>query len=464
MKKRTFFITLVLFLVFFNFAISVITAVSLKDRLIMQKEKCLAEHNSIASSLIKDIQALNERDTDVKENIYDLMSPYSYFIQNKRNFIAVYQNNTSIFEANSEQYGNLFTEELFSIGGAQTSAIKGKKSPVLFIAGQFPTPYQEYGIVTGYNMKADMSSWRHMKNMLFLLGGFFSILLAVCLLFLLERIFKPLSQIADASMSIASGNYQNRIIVNGSDELGNMAKSFNHMADEINNQIMELKEAANQKQCFIDNFAHELRTPLTAIYGYAEYMQRVLLTEEDKIITTGYIMSECKRLQNMAYQLLNLAMLREQEITLEKLSIKEIFTTVKYIMSVRADEKQLSILYKAEWNDIYGNRELLESLIINLFDNAIKASDIKGTILVSAVKSEGAKQIIVRDNGRGMSKDQLKHVKEAFYRADKSRSRADGGTGLGLSICEQIAQIHKAQIHFMSKPEIGTAAVVTFTT
>ena len=89
-----------------------------------------------------------------------------------------------------------------------------------------------------------------------------------------------------------------------------MAHNFNRMAQQIEIQIQQLEEAAEQKQQFIDNFSHELRIPLTAIYGYAEYIQKALIPEEERYECTRFIMSECVRLQNMAYQLLDMALLR----------------------------------------------------------------------------------------------------------------------------------------------------------
>ena len=92
-----------------------------------------------------------------------------------------------------------------------------------------------------------------------------------------------------ASRHIAAGEYDQRLAVNGGDELASVARSFNEMAEEIQKQIAALNEAAEQKQRFIDSFAHELRTPLTAIYGYAQYLQVAAVSEEEKISAAGYI-------------------------------------------------------------------------------------------------------------------------------------------------------------------------------
>ena len=112
---------------------------------------------------------------------------------------------------------------------------------------------------------------------------------------------------------IAEGDYHTRLRVRGKDEIAVMADHFNRMAQQVESHIKLLQETADQKQQFINDFAHELRTPLTAIYGYAEYLQRAPATEKERFECTRFILSECERLQNLAYQLLDLAALREIE-------------------------------------------------------------------------------------------------------------------------------------------------------
>lgn len=301
--------------------------------------------------------------------------------------------------------------------------------------------------------------------MLFLFGGMLAILLAICLLVILSRVFRPLFQISTASQSIAAGNYDNRLVVSGQDEIADMAKSFNHMADEIESKIAALREASEQKQRFIDNFAHELRTPLTAIYGYAEYVQKAVITEEDKLASTNYIMSECRRMQNMAYQLLNLAVLRGNEMKqADTILVSALFGSVSIAIFSKAADKEIQITYQREFDYLSGNQELLESLLINLIDNAIKASRPNGMINVLAYQENKNRIIQVADFGKGMTQEQLLHIREAFYRVDPARSRRDGGAGLGLSICDQIAEMYGAQIQFMSKQGEGTIVKIIFTT
>lgn len=184
------------------------------------------------------------------------------------------------------------------------------------------------------NLNETIQSWRHTKNILFLTGATATLMMSFFLFQLLNIIFHPLRQISSASAKIANGNYSSRIPVRGKDEISSVAHNFNLMAEQIENQIKQLEDASEQKQQFIDNFSHELRIPLTAIYGYAEYIQKALMSEEERYECTQFIMSECNRLQNMAYQLLDMALLRRNEMQDSDCSMKELFTKSKKIMQI----------------------------------------------------------------------------------------------------------------------------------
>lgn len=181
--------------------------------------------------------------------------------------------------------------------------------------------------------------------------------------------------------------------------------------------------AAEQKQQFIDNLAHELRTPLTAIYGYAEYIQKIARTEEGKLIATNYIMSESRRLQNIAYRLLDLATIRENKVKLGNIRIKELLSGVEQTMAIHANEQNIQISYEYDFDTLICDADLMHILLVNLIDNALKACGLGDVVKVSAHTEQGRKVISVQDNGEGMTKEHLQRITEPFYRVDTSRSR-----------------------------------------
>jgi len=464
MKKKIFFAALVLFIVFLNSMILLVSTIILKDKLSAVRDKCLAEHYVIASSLIGDMQALEQRGNHVEENIENLMRVYSRYLQGKGNALAVSFSGKWIYEspAFASQENRILPPDT---GYSQERLVymENGKRPVLCVYGIFPAPWQEYGLMYIGSLGGTIQSWRHTKNILFLTGAAVILLMSFFLYQFLNIIFRPLRQISSASAKIANGDYSSRISVRGKDEISGVAHNFNLMAEQIENQIKQLEEASEQKQQFIDNFSHELRIPLTAVYGYAEYIQKALLSEEERFECTQFIMSECTRLQNMAYQLLDMALLRRDEMQDRDCSIKELFAESQKAMHVRASEKKIRLDYVLAQNYVIrGNMEQLLILINNLIDNAIKASRQEDEIRICAYSEESAIVMEVEDHGTGMEAEQILHIKEAFYRVDKARSRAAGGAGLGLAICERIIQIHHAEMSFISEPEAGTIVKLSF--
>ena len=464
MKKKIFFAALILFSVFLNSMILMVSIIILRDKLSTVRDKCLAEHYVIASSLIGDRQALEQRGNPVEENIDNLMRLYSRYLQGRGNGLAVAFSGEWIYESPAFASGeNTISPPDTGYSQERLVYMENGNRPILCVYGSFPAPWQDYGLMYTGNLSDTVSSWRHTKNILFLTGIAVILMMSFFLFQFLNIIFRPLRQISSASAKIANGNYGSRISVRGKDEISGVAHNFNLMAEQIENQIRQLKEASEQKQQFIDNFSHELRIPLTAIYGYAEYIQKAFMSEEERYECTQFIMSECSRLQNMAYQLLDMALLRRDEMKDSDCSVKELFAESEKVMHVRASEKKIRLTYALPPNYVVrGNMEQLLILLNNLIDNAIKASRQEDEIHIRAYAEESAVVMEVRDHGAGMEKEQILHIKEAFYRVDKARSRAGGGAGLGLAICERIIQLHHADMSFVSEPGAGTTVKLSF--
>ena len=468
MKQRTFLTTLALFLIFFNLGIFIVSVAMFSDTVYRAKERSLDEHYFIASALIKDFSAVESRGIDPDGSISSLLQPYSYLSGDSRTGLALYKNDQLAY-ANQSASVNASILKDNSLtppenGNRLATVRKADDKTYVIVSGKLPAPYNSYTLVYLYDTTAAISSWSRLKNSLFLAGFLLSVLLAFGLLLVLNRIFRPLKQISRTSKDIADGEYETRLPVSGHDELSEMTRNFNHMADEIQHQMTELKDAADKKQQFVDNFAHELRTPLTAIYGYAEYMQKAVLSEDDRLSALQYIMSESRRLQTIAFQLLELANLQNNQIACEELKVSALFETVRQTLHGKLAEKDMQIKFSSEIETIHGDAPLLESLLINLIDNAIKACGKDGHIAVRAAMEGGKKTISVQDSGKGMTPEVLSQITEPFYRGEKSRNRSDGGAGLGLAICRQIASRHGAELSFISHPGEGTTAKITFTT
>lgn len=463
MKNKTYLLTLILFLLFFNGSILMISIVNLKTSLDSTRENCLREHSFITIALTKDLTALESRGTEAGSALQVLFDSYVHYYGKQNVYLELSQKGQTLYSSLPEGQKLTGKPKLPATGKRIISTLQSRDRKYIGIIGALPAPHDSIVLSYYYDLSALTAAWKRMTSLLFLIGLGISSLLAACLILLFNRLFKPLQQISEASKNIAQGNYANRIPVGGNDELSEMATSFNNMAEAIENQIARLADAAAQKQRFIDNFAHELRTPLTSIYGYAEYMQKASISEEDKLEATGFIMSESRRLQNIAYGLLDLASLRSSEIAFAPVDIAGLFQNTIDTLLRKAEEKQVTLSFACGFAILTGDRDLLQSLMVNLTDNAIKACEPGGSVNIRAYAENDQKVIEVQDNGRGMTHEQLNHITEAFYRVDKARSRAEGGVGLGLSICEQIAARHGAELRFDSQPGLGTKIKVIFT-
>lgn len=289
-----------------------------------------------------------------------------------------------------------------------------------------------------------------------------SLILALLLYLVMKKMFLPLEKLRETTQQISGGNLDARANETGDDEFAALAKDFNAMADKIGEQVEELTKNAEQKQQMLDNLAHEMRTPLTSIHGYAEYVYGVELAPEDRMKAMNNIMSEAMRLKNISEKLLNSAFIRENGIERTTFSVSKLFDrTVAHFLN-KASEQGVRISCSPCELCLNGDEILIELLLSNLVENAIRACRGKGEIVLSAVRKDGQIMLFVKDNGIGMTEEQLLHITEPFYRTDKSRARRDGGTGLGLALCKRIADAHGAALEYRSAPARGTTAIVRF--
>lgn len=271
---------------------------------------------------------------------------------------------------------------------------------------------------------------------------------------------KPLDKLTGATKKLAEGELSYRADIRTHDEIGELSESFDAMAQKLEENVAELHDAMHRQEEFMGSFAHEMKTPMTSIIGYADLMRTQSLSDEEQAAAVNYIFSEGKRLESLSLKLLDIIVLRNTELELKPVSpSKLICRTADYLRPVYA-KSDIGIECSGEEGECMLEPELFKSLLFNLLDNARKAIGHGGLIRVSSQLTETGCIIRVRDNGPGIPPDAMAHLTEAFYRADKSRSRAQGGVGLGLSLCSDIARLHGGSIEFENCPEGGACVTV----
>ena len=215
---------------------------------------------------------------------------------------------------------------------------------------------------------------------------------------------------------------------------------------------------------FTANVSHELKTPLTSISGFAELLSAGGVPEDTVTDFAKTIYTEAQRLISLVSDIIKISELDEKSVCYEKenVNITELSRDVARRLKMSADKKNVKIGIFGEDISVYGVRKILDEMIFNLCDNAVKYNKEGGTVEIRVKKEDGKTVLSVRDTGIGIAPSQQSRVFERFYRADKSRSKAEGGTGLGLSIVKHGAMYHGAEIKLTSTPGEGTEVTVIF--
>lgn len=284
----------------------------------------------------------------------------------------------------------------------------------------------------------------------------------VCIYLLSRYMTRPILQLSRVAGKIASGNYEQRSEYAEGDEIGELAASFNKMADKLVEQMQEKELEARQKEDFTAAFAHELKTPLTSIIGYADMINTISLSEEEQREAYLYIYSQGKRLESLSHKLLELVSMEKQSMTGKMIPTKQLEENIRATMRPIFKNKNIKGKIVMEKGTIYGDSELLLSLFYNLLDNAVKAVEEDGFILLKGTVLPEGYEIKVIDNGRGIPKQEIARITEAFYMVDKSRSRKEGGAGIGMALCQKIIILHKGIMQIDSNPGEGTVIRLIF--
>ena len=232
----------------------------------------------------------------------------------------------------------------------------------------------------------------------------------------------------------------------------------------IRNQHQELKKTSELRQEFTANVSHELKTPLTSISGYAELMENGIIQADEVPYYARQIRDSATRLITLINDIIQLSKLDSPvlEVLFEQVNLYAVARKVVDSMQVNAAAREVTLTLTGSDATICGNRGMIEELITNLCDNAVRYNYKGGAVRVSVVPLKGRAILSVQDTGIGISPADQERVFERFYRVDKSRSKETGGTGLGLSIVKHIVAQHHADIKLESELGKGTNIRVTF--
>lgn len=276
---------------------------------------------------------------------------------------------------------------------------------------------------------------------------------AVIMHFLSSWLTRPIRQLTRATKKMAAGDYGYRAKKVSNDELGQLTYDFNRMAGALEENMEELEAEIQDREDFVAAFAHELKTPLTSIIGYADMLRSHKLDEEKSLLSANYIYTEGKRLEAMSLRLLDIIVTRRQEVEFQTVRTEVFF---HYLQDMFADGTELEFVFEWEEGVVRAETNLIKTVLVNLVDNACKASEPGSRIEVCGKRTDQGYCFLVRDYGVGIPKEEIRKITRAFYMVDKSRSRKKNGAGLGLALCAEILYLHNSRLKIESEPQKGS--------
>jgi two-component system phosphate regulon sensor histidine kinase PhoR len=344
------------------------------------------------------------------------------------------------------------------VTGEQAYTLKKIGSMDYVIAGSKLTVLtDQYSIYTVRDITDVYESISQLVWQFCVISGFCITAGIILIIILILYAAKPLKELGFTVGRIAKGEYSERAAVKTRDEIGQLAQDFNSMAQAVQTHVETLKETAMRQQLFIGALTHEFKTPLTSVIGHSETLLYTKMPQETVERSLFYIHEQCTWLERLTQKLLKLITLAE-EIKLENKSVEELFDAVRISMEETLLKRGVNLQSICEISELPMDDDLMLSLIINLVDNASKASSPGQTVIMHAY----GHTIEVTDKGIGIPGDELAMVFDPFYMVDKSRSKKMGGVGLGLAISKKIAEAHGAKIKMESAAGLGTTVKVIF--
>ena len=272
---------------------------------------------------------------------------------------------------------------------------------------------------------------------------------------LARRLTRPLAVLTDAGAQIAAGDYARRTDLHTGDEIEALSRSFDKMADAVQEKNADLQVDVQRRGDFMGAFAHELKTPMTSIIGYADMLRTLQIDPAEQHEAAGAIYHESRRLEALSYKLLSLLSLSDERLELAPVDLTDLWPRLRMACP------QVPLLTPQGGAVVHGDADLLLDLLCNLVQNAAKASPAGMPVTVLLADAGDTVALTVQDHGCGIPADKLARVTEPFYMVDKSRARKQGGSGMGLALCQRIAAVHGGTLQISSQVGVGTAVTVT---
>ena len=307
------------------------------------------------------------------------------------------------------------------------------------------------GIVIVTSSTDDTSSFTDMVMRIFILSAISTLSISVLAIGIFSyNLVKPLKQMAQAAKQFGKGDFSVRVNVVSDDEVGDLARSFNNMAES-------LSASENVRRSFVANVSHELKTPMTTIAGFIDGILDGTIPKEKQDYYLHIVSDEIKRLARLVRSMLDLSRLDSGEMKLnyQKFDLLSILVTIIITFEHEIEYKHIEIkgLDTISPKFVYGDKDLIHQVIYNLIENAVKFTNENGFIEFNITENSEQTDFSVKNSGMGIKQSEISLVFDRFYKTDKSRSKDKKGLGLGLYLVRSIIRMHGGDI--TAKSEYG---------
>jgi two-component system, OmpR family, phosphate regulon sensor histidine kinase PhoR len=279
--------------------------------------------------------------------------------------------------------------------------------------------------------------------------------------FYFRRVSKEISGLIALSEKIKEGD-RSLVKIQGKDELSELGKSLNALAEKISDEFIRLKKLEKVRSEFLGNVSHELKTPIFSIQGYIETLKDGAINEPDiNFDFLDRIEKHAERLNVLVTDLIEISKIESGELKLSYrfFEVQEFIHTIIEELHSLAQPNKIALFYKSSDTNplmVFADKEKIRQVMVNLIENAIKYNRLNGSVTIELKNENKYVNISVIDTGIGIPEEHHSRIFERFYRIDKNRSREIGGTGLGLAIVKHILEAHKSRISIESKTGEGS--------
>jgi signal transduction histidine kinase len=268
----------------------------------------------------------------------------------------------------------------------------------------------------------------------------------------------PLRQMSMAAKQFAIGDFSYRVKVNGTDELADLGRAFNEMANALDS-------LESSRRSFVSNVSHELRTPMTSIGGFIDGILDGTIPKEKENYYLNIVSGEIRRLSRLVVAMLNMSKIESGNFEMKPSSydLSDQIIHILLTFEQKIEEKKIEILGLEDLKPTYitADTDMIYQVVYNIFDNAVKFTNESGYIKVEMFETTDNVEVRIKNSGIGINSDELSKVFERFYKVDKSRSLDAKGAGLGLYIVKMMVEMHGGKIYAKSEDESSAEFIFT---